>query len=391
MRSFAYERRPILVVFQERSAIKETYAGRNDAVALEAHHLVPKDSVSSTLLLFMHPAGGTQYLPMVAGFARAGVHVLSCNSRYPRNDSALIMEKVALDLGACVQHAREKLGYERVVLAGWSGGGSLSLFYQSQAEHPSVHATPAGDSPDLVAARLPRADAILLLAAHSSRARTLTEWLDPSISDESQPLQRDPELNLYDPRNPAQAPYSVAFLERYRAAQLARNRRITAWVQSMLEDARRTGRKDWEHCFVVHGTMAEPAWLDPAIDPNDRSAGRCYMGDPRMVNDGPAGLARYSSLRSWISQFSVDLSNADGLRSARHVAVPVCLIENMADDGCLPHHMREMYQALASSDKEHHKIAGAGHYYFDQPDKLSEALGIGTDWLRRKGLIRETT
>ena len=289
MQTYAYERRAILVVFQEHSRIKETYAGRNDTVALEAHHLVPRDRPSRTVLVFMHPIGGTQYLPMVPGFARAGVHVLSCNSRYPRNDSALIMEKVALDLGACVRHAREKLGYERVVLAGWSGGGSLSLFYQAQAERPSVTATPAGDPPDLTQAALPPADGLLLLAAHSSRARTLTEWMDPSISDESRPLQRDPILNLYDPANPERAPYSAAFLVRYRAAQVARNRRITAWALSMLEDARRAGRADWEHCFVVHGTMADPAWLDPTIEPNGRKAGTCYMGDPRMVNDSPAG------------------------------------------------------------------------------------------------------
>ena len=39
MQSVGYERRPILVVFREASRIKETYAGRTDTVALEAHHL----------------------------------------------------------------------------------------------------------------------------------------------------------------------------------------------------------------------------------------------------------------------------------------------------------------------------------------------------------------
>jgi len=35
------------------------------------------------------------------------------------------------------------------------------------------------------------------------------------------------------------------------------------------------------------------------------------MGDPETANVGPAGLARYSSLRSWLSQWSVDDSRAD--------------------------------------------------------------------------------
>src|SRR3546814_19955561 len=66
--------------------------------------------------------------------------------------------------------AKEKLGFEKVILAGWSGGGSLSMFYQSQAEKPWITATPAGDAVDVVGAKLPKADAVLQLAAHVSRA-----------------------------------------------------------------------------------------------------------------------------------------------------------------------------------------------------------------------------
>jgi hypothetical protein len=35
--------------------------------------------------------------------------------------------------GAVITHCKEVLEYDRVVLAGWSGGGSLTAFYQSQA------------------------------------------------------------------------------------------------------------------------------------------------------------------------------------------------------------------------------------------------------------------
>ncbi|WP_342130339.1 alpha/beta hydrolase [Hydrogenophaga sp. OTU3427] len=388
MQTYEYERRPLLITARSHSNIKETYAGRNDMVALEVHHLVPVKRPSKTVLVFMHPIGGTQYLPMISGMAKSGVHVISANSRYPRNESALIMEKVALDLGAVVAYARAKLGYENVVLAGWSGGGSLSLFYQSQAENPTITHTPAGDPVDLVGAGLKPADGIMLLAAHRSRNKTLTEWLDPSITDESRPLERDPSLNLYGVEVPEQAPFSAAFIERYRAAQIARNRRITAWAQNLLEDARRKGRNNWEHCFVVHGTMAEPAWLDATIEPSDRKPGVCFMGDPRMVNDAPAGLGRYSSLRSWLSQFSYDLSQADGVLCAARLSVPALLIENSADDGCLPHHTTMMYDALASKDKEKYVVKGANHYYFDQPELLREAMGKANEWLVRKGFLQ---
>ena len=190
------------------------------------------------------------------------------------------MEKVVEDLGECIKDAKNRLGYTKVVLAGWSGGGSLSVFYQQQAQHPTVTASPSGDGPDLTKLGLIPADAIMLLAAHISRHGTMTEWMDASILDESDPSKRDPELDLYDPDNPNQPPYTQEFLDRYRAAQIARNRRITAWVKEKLAELKAAGRPDDEFAFVVHGTMADPRWLDPTVDPNDRAPGTCYLGDP---------------------------------------------------------------------------------------------------------------
>jgi dienelactone hydrolase len=381
-----YTREPFLVVFKEEAAIKETYAGELGTVVLEGHRLRPVGRESKTAVVFMHPIGGTQYLPLVGALARSGLHVISCNSRYPRNDTALIMEKVALDLGACIRHAREKFGYERIVLGGWSGGGSLSLFYQSQAESPTVTSTPAGEPPDLTRAKLAKADAIMLLAAHTSRAKTLTEWLDPSIVDERDPMKRDPALSLYHSDAP-KPPYDRAFVARYREAQIARNRRITAWAEDMLAAARRRGEPAFEHCFVVYGTMADPNWLDVSLEPNARRPNWCFMGDPRMVNDAPAGLARFSTLRAWLSQWSYDRSNADGPASAARISVPVLVLENSADDGCLPYHQRRFLAAIRHADKEHRIIEGANHYYFGQPDKAAEAVAAIRDWMGRKKLV----
>ena len=81
----------------------------------------------------------------------------------------------------------------------------------------------------------------MLLAAHISRHGTLTEWLDASILDESDPTKRDPELDLYNPDNPNQPPYSEEFLARYRQAQIDRNRRITAWVKEKLAELKAAG------------------------------------------------------------------------------------------------------------------------------------------------------
>ncbi len=382
----SYQRIPFIVVFPDTSAARDTYGGEGSSVLLEAQLLRP-ETASDTVIVFMHPIGGGAYLPITHALARAGHHVIYCNSRYRGVDSALIMEKVVQDLGACVAHARGEFGYRNVVLAGWSGGGSLSVFYQQQAEKPTVTATPAGDGPDLTKLGLQPADGLMLLAAHVSRHGTLTEWMDASILDEQDPSKRDPELDLYDPGNPNQPPYTEEFLQRYREAQIARNRRITAWVKDKLAELREAGRPDDEFGFVVHGTMADPRWLDPAVDPNDRKPRWCYLGDPQVVNNSPVGLARFTSLRSWLSQWSYDDARGDAPRAAADVTVPVLVIGNSADDACTPSHTRRMYEGFTHADKELHEIAGASHYYLgaDQRPQLREAVSVITRWLTERG------
>jgi len=266
------------------------------------------------------------------------------------------------------------------------------VFYQQQAQHATVTSSPSGDGPDLTKLDLPAADGIMLLAAHISRHGTLTEWLDGSILDESDPTNRDPDLDLYNPDNPNQPPYSDEFLARYRQAQIDRNRRITAWVKDKLAELKSSGRPGSdvaEFGFVVHGTMADPRWLDPTVDPNERTPGTCYLGDPQVVNMSPVGLARFSTLRSWLSQWSYDDAHGDGVDCGRDIAVPALVIGNLADDACTPSHTRRLFGAIGHPDKEMYEIHGATHYYagVDQRDKLREAVNIVTDWLKRHDFV----
>ena len=86
-------------------------------------------------------------------------------TRYIANDANLNVENCLLDIGAAIRTLRQR-GYDRVVLVGNSGGGSIVPYYQAQAEHPSVTTPPGGFGPDLTAADLPRADAVILFMAH---------------------------------------------------------------------------------------------------------------------------------------------------------------------------------------------------------------------------------
>lgn len=376
------QRTPIAIISREKQAFKDTYGGAVGVVARGAT-LIRPSTPSPTVLVSMHPIGGTAGLPVMRQFAEAGLHVLASDSRYRGVDNALIMERVALDLGAAVRHAREKLGYKNVVLLGWSGGGALSAFYQAQAEAPTITHTPAGDEVSLVGAGLIPADGVIQMAAHVSRHGTLTEWIDASILDEHDPDKRDPSLDIYS--GEIRPPFDQAFLARYRDAQIARNRRITAWVKDKLDDLRRKGRENEEFAFVTHGTMADPRWIDPAVDANDRKADWCYLGDPRIVNMSPVGLARFSTLRSWLSQWSYDDAQADGPKSLSRVKAPVLVINNSADDACTPSHARRLFEAVRHDDKQFYEVKGATHYYQDQPDLGAEAVGVVRDWLERHG------
>ena len=148
---------------------------------------------------------------------------------------------------------------------------------------------------------------------------------------------------------------------------------------------RDSGRPHDEFAFVVHGTMADPRWLDPTIDPNGRKPKWCYLGDPQVVNNGPVGLARFCTLRSWLSQWSYDDSNADGVKSAATISIPALVIGNGADDACTPSHTHRLYDAIGHPDKELHEIEDATHYYFGQPEQLQEAVGLCARWLEKYG------
>lgn len=383
MTQIPFERIPYLIVYDEESAFKDTYAGQIGKVVVEAMHLKPA-TPSDSVVIFSHPIGGGAWLPLVTVLAKMGVHTIYCNTRYRGNDTALIMERAVMDFGACIRHAKERLGYTKVYLGGWSGGGAQSLFYQAEAQDPRVTHTPAGDPYDLTAARFIPADGVLLLAAHLSRNLTLTEWMDASIEDESRPFERNPKWNLYAADAP-KPPYSTDFLAEYRARQIARNRRITAWVQDELAALRAQGLEHHERCFTVQGTMADPRWLDPAVDPNDRQPGHCMLGDPFVVNDGPVGLARFTTLRSWLSQWSYDLSNGDGLKCAARIASPMLVIENSADDACTPSHAARLMAAANKCSIDHHVIQGANHYYFGQPQQVNEAATLVRDWIAGQG------
>lgn len=382
---YEISRKPVIVQFEDQTSFTETYGfvGSQGLVFLEGQLLVPEGLESDTLFVFMHPATTLNLMPFPQGLATAGQHVMCCGSRYAKNDTALIMEKVVIDLGEYIRYAKEKLNYKKIVLMGWSGGGSLTLFYQAQALNPTITKTPAGDPIAMHNAKLIPADLVVFIAAHIGRARILSEWIDPSVQNELNPEEREIELDLYDPNNPNQAPYSESYIQRYRIAQKARITKITNEADKMLAKLKTKNDGEVERPFIVHRTMADPRFLDTQLEPNGRKKNWCFLGDPKTVNGGPVGIARFTTLRAWLSQWS-EKSNANGIICAQNIKTPLLLLENGADDATPPSHTQQIFDAAASPDKIFMQVSGANHYYKEQPEKLKKAVAIVLDWVANR-------
>lgn len=384
----AYTRAPYLVVYQEAvpGAVKDVYGSMGEHIALQAQ-LMRGEADSDTAIISMHQIGSQAYLPIFSGLARQGHHVICCANRYTNGDFALQTENVLADLAACVRDAKQRLGYKRIVLAGWSGGGSLIAGYQAEATERRITTNAAGEPCALAQTELPKADAVMLLAPHRSRHHLLTDFLDPSIVDEKDPDARDPELYLFNPERSPQPPFEPAFVARYRTAQVARNRKITAWVQERLAGLRRKGKVQAERAFVVHGTMADPRWLDLTLDPNERALGS-YIGPPHQANDGLAALARFTSLRGWLSQWSLDCAQVDAVQAAERIDVPTLVVVNSADDACPTTHTDAIFNAIRHPQKQMRVIPGANHYYSGpgQKPRLAQALEHIGAWLDAQSL-----
>lgn len=342
-----------------------------------------------TAVVWVHPASNFLGHYALRPLAELGVAAVGMTTRYLGNDSALILENCVLDVAAVVAYLRS-LGYGRIVLVGNSGGGGLSALYQAEAEHPSITATPAGDPVDLTKADLPVVDALVLAMAHPGRATILTEWLDPAIVDETRPLHRERSLDMFDARNGP--PYSDDFLGAYRSAQVERNRRITTWVREQLDLLATYSRPADGRCgtsvvlddlpFVVHGTAADPRFLDGAIDPSDRELTTLW-GAPWQANYMPFTLGHHTSLRSWLSQWSCDLSHGNAPSNLPRVSAPTQVLYGTADEAVFPSHARGMYELAGAKDKEIVAIRHARHYYTGQPELAREMCQHIVRWARR--------
>jgi hypothetical protein len=326
-------------------------------------------------VIVMHPASNFMGHYLIAPLAQRNLKVLALNSRYVNNDTTLIMERVIQDLGAGVRYLREQ-GVDQLVLIGNSGGAGLACFYQAQAEKLTINDTPAGDPVALSPEQLPPVDGIALAAAHPGRSELLTSWLDCSVIDEDDLLGTDARWDIYHPDRVL--PFPPWFVSDVRERQHRRNDTITARVHERLALLRSQPGAPRDEPLIVHRTYADPRLVDLTLDANDRAPGGT-RGDPRTVNYGPNGLARYNTLTSWMSQWSTE-SRAGGPENLARTTVPVLQVEYTADQSTFPSDAAAWSKA-AQGRETVHRLVGATHYLHGQDRLLQELCDCLTAWV----------
>ena len=307
--------------------------------------------------------------------ARRGFGFLGWNTRFRGAEAYFLLDHAVAEIGVGMRWLREQAGVERVVILGNSGGGSLMGAYQSQAVEPNIEPAP-GLAPLDAAVGLPAADLYVSLASHAGRPDVLTNWMDASVVDETDPLARDPELDMYDPANGP--PYSDEFITRYRAAQVDRNHRITNWARGELDRLGAAGVRD--RLFVLGRTWADLRFADPAIDPSARRTPWCYAGDPKIANQGVFGIGTVNTLRTWLQMWSLEASQCRGEAHLARVTVPSLVIDADADSGVFPSDTDAIFAAIAAPDKQRMTLPG-DHYFQDPPEARDVLAGEIAAWV----------
>lgn len=309
-------------------------------------------------------------------FAERGFGFLGWNTRFRGAEDLFHLEHALIDIGAGVSWLRGQ-GVERVVLLGNSGGGSLMAAYQAEAVAPTLSANTKGAMADALS-NLPRCDLYISLNAHPGRPEVLTNWMDASVVDETDPVRTDAAL---DPFNKDNGPaYSAKFIARYRAAQAARNHRITAYAKKELTRLNAAGIPD--RIFPLFRTWADLRFMDPAIEPTDRPCPGCYAGHPATANKLPFGIGRANTLRAWLSMWSLETSQCQGPPQLAKLTVPALVVQSMADMGVFPSDARKIFESIAAHDKTLEFLPGA-HYFEDSEKSRTNAIDLMAAWISK--------
>ena len=341
----------------------------------------PAGTPWKTAVILSHPRGDFSVHYACPLLAARGYAVLGFGTRYMNNDTDCLHESCIIDVKTAHDEMKRR-GADAVVLLGNSGGGSLMA---------------------LATAELGIGDGWIGMAAHPGEGVFMLQVIDPSVADEGDPFATIPELDMYNPDNgwrpwPEPCTYDSAWVAGYRAAQRDRVARIDAIAKTSIADAVEAGarlrdidktyaaawreqrrRAVFTKYMTIYRTLADPAYLDLSIDPDDRPLGSLFaFPDPLDANYGRGGLARTMTARGWLSTWSGLSSHAKLADTMPRVTVPTILVHPTADTEIRVWQAKEIVDNAGAADTTYVEMKGAPHYL---EGHRPEALTIVADWL----------
>ena len=136
--------------------------------------------------------------------------------------------------------------------------------------------------------------------------------------------------------------------------------------------------------LTIYRTLADPAYLDLTIDPDDRAMGTVFaIGDPMDANYGYGGLARTMTARGWLSTWSGAASEARLAATMPSVRVPTLIVHPTGDTEIRLHQAEAIRDAAGSDDVTYETLAGAPHYLHGHRQDATTTI---TTWLAERGL-----
>ena len=286
-----------------------------------------------------------------------------------------------------VYHEMKRRGAEAVVLLGNSGGGSLMA---------------------LAHAERGIGDGWIGMAAHPGEGVFMLQVIDPSVADEADPFSRSCPSSTCTTRTTAGGRGRSRRRTTRTGWRPTGRPSSTGWPASTPSPRRRSPRPRtaasaagaidkaadpaaWRHWraravsmkyLVIYRTLADPAYLDLSIDPDDRALGSLFaFPDPLDANYGRGGLARSMTARGWLSTWSGLSSHAKLADTMPKVRCRRCSCTRRPTPRSGSGRPRRSSTTPAPRTPRYVEMKGAPHYL---EGHRPEALAVVADWLGKR-------
>lgn len=252
----------------------------------------PRDHIG---IFAMHPSASFINSPICTELANRGYRTLCADNPFSFNANAYKgYEDHARFIKAGINYLKGLSGITKVIIVGHSMAGPMMSFYQNIAENGAA----ACQKPERLIpcdptnlSSLPIPDGVILLDSHLGDAVATMTYTDPAVVSDEQPGVRNPQVDMFDPRNgfdtnTNSATYSDKFIKAFLAGQSKRHNQLIDEAERILSDIERDVSNLYpdDMPFVVPGVVGARLW-----QPDTRLL-KCTQGTYLLLtNANPTG------------------------------------------------------------------------------------------------------